>query len=160
MSLGELQRKNERLITLTTNEIHRLESSFIPTPYRKQKTSIQKRTPYRHYLSTNSNATFFFFVNTAPGTHCCHLPRHLSELFFDAVDGGKVFFLKIRNACLLFPSPKLFLLSTDYYFPHSQFVPPRKTAPPFNFVYKYSFLIPPLMYIVAEIIPSSPIICE
>ena len=45
MSLGELQRKNERLITLTTYEIHRLGSSSIPTPYRKQKTSIRRRIP-------------------------------------------------------------------------------------------------------------------
>ena len=108
MSLGELQRKNERLITLTTNEIHRLESSFIPTPYRKQKTSIQKCTPYRHYLSTDSNATFF--VNTAPGTHCCHLPRHLPALFCDTVDGEK-FFFEIRNACILFSSPIIYELS-------------------------------------------------
>ena len=66
MSLGEPQRKNERLITLTTYVILRLGSSSIPTPYRKQKISIQN-------LSTDSNATF---VAIFPVTcRCCFVIR-------------------------------------------------------------------------------------
>ena len=49
-------------------------------------------------------------VDTAPGTHCCHLTRHLPALFCDTVDGEK-FFFEIRNACILFSSPIICELS-------------------------------------------------
>ena len=55
--------KHLHVTTLITNKNKRLESSFIPTPYRKQKTSILKRTPFRHYLSTDSNATFLWTMH-------------------------------------------------------------------------------------------------
>ena len=61
--LESSKKKNERLITLITNKNQRLESSFMPTPYRKQKTSIQRCIPYRRYLSTDSNATFLWTMH-------------------------------------------------------------------------------------------------
>ena len=39
------------------------------------------------------------FVDTAPGTHCCHLTRHLPALFCDTVDGEKFFFFENKE-CL------------------------------------------------------------
>ena len=90
--LESSKEKNERLITLITNEIHRLESSFIPTPYRKQKTSIQKRTPYRHYLSTNSNATFSFLWTLRRGRIVAISPVTCRSCFLMRLTGEKFFF--------------------------------------------------------------------
>ena len=107
MSLGEPQRKNERLITLTTYEIHRLESSSIPTPYRKQKTSIQ-----------NALLTGTISLPIAMQPFLWTLPRGRIVAIFPVTCRrcfairltGKSFFFEIRNACILFSSPIIYAL--------------------------------------------------